>query len=509
MIANDIETWIRLSPGMLFLVISLYYFVTEKRGGALGFLLLGAFLLRLAMISLEPLNVWDERFHALVAKNMLAFPFKPMLHITPVIPFDYQDWTGNHVWLHKQPLFLWQMALSMKIFGVNEYALRLPSAIMGSIMVFFIYQIMYIWTKKQQIAYIAAFFFALSFFNLELTSGRIGMDHNDICFTFYVTASIWAFCKFTEGDEAKWIVLIGLFVGLAVLVKWLAGILVFGGWGLYILLDSNKRTDWKSYLELILAALISLAIFMPWQIYISNAFPLESSWEYGLNTKHFLEVIEGHSGGPFFHLQNMGYIYFFPFGVVLIGIIIVLWKYRSKLTFSMLSMFLVVYLFFSVAATKVQTFPYIVTSILFGIVAIALYESFQFLFRFVQTTKAKRILLFAVLILLGYLVMNPPNMANNRSEDNHGRNNRIHNLDIYKNLPEEHRVIFNVKSFEDVDLMFYHGGDTYDFCPSEQLIDSLLNAGLKLSAFKSHGDKQLPSYMLDRDEIMILDYELW
>src|SRR4051812_1318969 len=84
--------------------------------------------LRCYMAGLDPfLHEWDECFHALVARNMMDHPLVPMLRKGQLLPYDYQQWVGNTVWLHKQPLFLWQMALSMKLFGVSEFALRLPS----------------------------------------------------------------------------------------------------------------------------------------------------------------------------------------------------------------------------------------------------------------------------------------------------------------------------------------------------------------------------------------------
>lgn len=59
---------------------------------------------------------------------MMSKPLAPMLRTEPVLDYNYKDWSNNHIWLHKQPLFLWQMAISMKIFGVNEFGLRFPSA---------------------------------------------------------------------------------------------------------------------------------------------------------------------------------------------------------------------------------------------------------------------------------------------------------------------------------------------------------------------------------------------
>jgi 4-amino-4-deoxy-L-arabinose transferase-like glycosyltransferase len=103
--------------------------------------LMGLFI-RIYIIQLDPfLHDWDEKFHALVAKNMLNQPFKPMLYVHQYFKTDPFNWTFNHIWLHKQPLFLWQMALSMRIFGVNEIAVRLPSAVMGTLMILLVYRV--------------------------------------------------------------------------------------------------------------------------------------------------------------------------------------------------------------------------------------------------------------------------------------------------------------------------------------------------------------------------------
>lgn len=92
----------------------------------------------------EPfLHPWDERFHALVSMNMINDPLRPMLHANPLLPYSSTEWCCTHVWLHKLPLFLWQMALSMKLFAVSEIALRLPSVLQGSLMILLIYRLAY------------------------------------------------------------------------------------------------------------------------------------------------------------------------------------------------------------------------------------------------------------------------------------------------------------------------------------------------------------------------------
>ena len=116
--------------------------ITRQQYIQLFVLTILAFALRCYMATLDPfLHEWDEQYHALVARNMMDNPFVPMLRAGHLMPYNYEDWGGNIIWLHKQPLFMWQMALSMKICGVSLFALRLPSSILGTFMVPLLYHI--------------------------------------------------------------------------------------------------------------------------------------------------------------------------------------------------------------------------------------------------------------------------------------------------------------------------------------------------------------------------------
>ena len=72
-------------------------------------ILASSFLIKLNHLGHASINPVDESFHAVVARNLLKAPFKPMLYADPVLAYDYQDWKANHVWLHKPIWPLWQM----------------------------------------------------------------------------------------------------------------------------------------------------------------------------------------------------------------------------------------------------------------------------------------------------------------------------------------------------------------------------------------------------------------
>lgn len=121
---------VSLSGGLL--ALSSWRYQQHQPRQAVLVLMAAALALRIGVAGLAPfLHNWDERYHALVAKNLLADWTRPLLRAEPLLAYDYRQWCCNTVWLHKQPLFLWQIAASFWLLGVHELALRLPSAVLG------------------------------------------------------------------------------------------------------------------------------------------------------------------------------------------------------------------------------------------------------------------------------------------------------------------------------------------------------------------------------------------
>ncbi|MBL7755413.1 MAG: glycosyltransferase family 39 protein, partial [Chitinophagaceae bacterium] len=210
------------------------------------------------------LHDWDERFHALVARNLMENPWVPYLRSHPLVPYDANSWCCNSVWLHKPPLFMWQSALSMKLFGVSEFTLRLPSVLLASIQILLVYRIAFLFSRQQMVALFAAALMAFNQYQLELVAGARGMDHNDVSFTCYIVGSVWAYQEYLHSGKWQYAVLAGLFSGAAVLTKWLVGLLVFLPWGLMTIWNRSIK-NWQI---LLLGLVIAIGVFLPWQIYI-------------------------------------------------------------------------------------------------------------------------------------------------------------------------------------------------------------------------------------------------
>ena len=502
-------------------IVSLYvYFALKQERNSLILLTISAFLLRLIMISLDPyLQDWDERFHALVAKNMIDYPFKPMLRLYPIMHYDYKAWCCNHIWVHKQPLFLWQMALSMKIFGTNEIAMRLPSAVMGTIAVLFTYEIASFWAKNNTIAYIAAFIATFSFYQLGLTAGRFSLDHNDLTFTFYVTASIWAFVKYLKSNyKLHWAIAIGVFVACAILNKWLTGLLIYGAWALYISLSAPNLTYLKKYAHLVGSILTACLLFLPWQIYIANKFPLENAWEQEFNRKHIFEALDQQTGSIFYHLHFMQTAYgkyLLPFLIIGFGCSFFKKEIDAKLSASFAAIIVALFAFFSlIVATKMPAFVYPVSTLLIVLIALGVFEAFVWItskLKFWNWQKTTNLSLAFLTAFIGIYSLKPWEIAAQSSKNNETRNAKINNTQIYKkfdpNIASKYLVI-NCKSFEDVELMFYQNVNAYHWYPEKKTLDSLQQKGYKFAAFKSHTNQILPEYINNDTNILIINEQI-
>ena len=503
---------LELSLALALLFCSVISFNQKNYRTSVMLLLASGLVLRWFIITLDPfLNTWDEQTHALVAKNMMIHPLKPMLFNAPVLPFDFRDWTGNSVWLHKQPLFLWQMSLSMKIFGVNEIAVRVPGMIMSVLMILLIYRTGAL-SMNRGIGYIAAMLFAYGNFSLELLSGWMNTDHNDTAFIFYVSASLWAFTEYYFNPKKRWIVFIGVFAGCAVLIKWLTGLFVFFVWLSAILCDKARRGQMKSYLELLPAVFISLLIVLPWIIYTYLAFPLEAGFESALSTQHFFSCIEHHCGNFFYHINKIDELYWPGAKLMLLPALFFCYKYMKtkSLALANISGIVFIYLFFSIAKTKMPAFTTMINMPVYLAFAAFIYGLWQairlrkriphFLYIFLLSVILSAMAVFELNIeKIQYIHTSwRPEQAKLRALKETDR--RIFTSIRHKYTGTDY-VVFNVPVQESASCMFYTSLTAYDFIPDEKTLGSLVKQG-KIPVIIQRDS--LPSYIRELKNIEIV-----
>ncbi|TSC82538.1 MAG: glycosyl transferase protein [Parcubacteria group bacterium Gr01-1014_19] len=143
-----------------------------------------------------PFEDADEATYALVVREMLRGGDWLTLHL-----FD-------QTWIDKPPLLFWLMAISAKIFGLKEFALRLPVALLGVVAIFLTTKISYELTKNK----LAALFggLALVFFPLFLAAAK------NVRFDVPVIAAILSALFFFLRGRSRQTFLSGVGISLAI-----------------------------------------------------------------------------------------------------------------------------------------------------------------------------------------------------------------------------------------------------------------------------------------------------
>jgi 4-amino-4-deoxy-L-arabinose transferase len=500
-----------LISGLLLFATSLYFHVREKGSLSLIFLLLSAFSLFCFAALLDPfLNLYDERFHALVAKNLVQHPLKPTLYDDPVVNMAYDTWDKSYIWLHKQPLFLWQIALSFKLFGVSEFTLRLPSVIMGVVLVAIGFRTGKLLVNETT-GFLTGVLIISSLYNIQLIAGRRMLEHNDIAFLTYISLSIWSFVEYHYSKKKYWLYMIGLFVGCAVLCKWLVGLLVYSGW--FILKMSERKFRPKDFKDLAISLVVAVIVAVPWQVYTMIRYPVETKLEQKYNIQHLFEAIEGHGGSFWYHFEQFNLLYGrFALFLIIPAFIIFYKKIKDRrLFYSIAGMVVITYLFFSLVQTKMAGFTIVTALLIYIPLAAMLAAGIDYLNQRDIPGWLKKATISAAILIIFFARFEIGTILEKHSlknEENKHSRMLIHNREIFKTLAlPQNAVIFNVKGQHYIECMFYTGLPAYRFVPSiEQYLD-LKNKGRVVAIFKP-GSGNLPDYLINDTSTLILDYKL-
>jgi 4-amino-4-deoxy-L-arabinose transferase-like glycosyltransferase len=444
--------------------ISWKYTKTGMFGIAILLLMLSGLLLRIYIAADFFLHFWDERYHALVAKNLMHHFFTPTLYNNPILPNSDNNWTTEHIWLHKQPLPLWIMAISMKLFGINEIALRIPSIVLSTLGIGITYQIgKHFFNRK--VAFVAAFLFSINGLILELTGGRIATDHVDIFYLFFIILSIYLITIYAENNRIVYNILAGMSLGAAILTKWLPALIILPLW-ILILFDSKSLTLKQMLLQFFFFLFVAVLIFLPWQIYIFHTFPLQASAEAKATFSHLLLVVEKQTGSYFYFIEkiriNYGELIYLP----LLWFLWITFKDIKNLKHLAITLWVLIpILFFSFAKTKMQAYILFISPALFLITA-------DFFYMIKENNKLNKWL---IRLLLFLLIALPIRYCIERLKpfDKIDRNPAwVTQLLNLKSENIKNGVLFNYKA--PIEAMFYTDLTVYPDIPDKNIIVDLL-----------------------------------
>lgn len=286
---------------------------------------------------------WDEINFAECAREMIVSKNYLLVQI------DFQPF-----W-EKPPLFIWMQVVSMKLFGINEFAARFPNAAMGIITLLTLFYVgKKVATDKLALWWVVLYV-ASWLPHFYFKSGII-----DPTFNFFIFLSFFQvhLIKFSR-EGYKHALFAGLFLGLAVLTKGPVAVLVsLISFAAYIILQRGlSGITIKHLLFIFFAALFPFGLWFCATI-------LQNGWTYGSWFMHefiayqirLFSTEDADHGGPFIYHFVVLLIGCFPSSIFFLQsgkTKISSAKHTVDFTRWMTLLFWVVLLLFSIVKTKI------------------------------------------------------------------------------------------------------------------------------------------------------------
>ena len=217
--------------------------------------------------------------------------------IVPQIDYGVPFWA-------KPPLSTWLSAISISIFGENEFFVRLPSLILSLLMVFFISK--YIANKK-----LPFFLPCLILFSLPEFFLHAGVVSTDVSLSFSIMLIMISFWKISEKRSLIWESLFIVGIAMGLLSKGpISIVLTFPPlflWGLRFRLPIRKlfRISW----------IFGILLALPWYFLIEKKSP--GFTNYFIVGEHFLRFIDSSWAGDKYGFPKQQ-----PYGIIWIFLIL-------------------------------------------------------------------------------------------------------------------------------------------------------------------------------------------
>ena len=324
-------------------------------------ILIASFVLVLRNLGHSKIHYWDEGYHAIVARNLTKHPLKFTLYDQPWLKYDYKSWGNNHIWLHKPPVAMWQICVSHFIFGINAFALRLPSAISLVLSAWLTFRIASDLFDKRA-GLIAAFLQAFNPFLFAAVHGYRYSDHIDIALLLWVQVSCWFLLRGIRSGKRRNYILSGVAMGIAYLSKSYLALITFGLAAVVWFVALFKRIVRKyrakkvqtgplegqeeagdtvpdeenvkiRLSDVVVQLLAGIGTVAPWTIYCLIRYPKEFIWEHKRVLDHLNTNVEGWGASwdrPLFEYMPLFYPYIYAviFAAVLCLLVVMFRHWR-------------------------------------------------------------------------------------------------------------------------------------------------------------------------------------
>src|SRR5688572_17727411 len=168
------------------------------------------------------LNLWALDRNG-VANDYYAGAVQAMSSSWHAFLYGSFDATGVMT-VDKPPLALWVQALSVKVFGFNSWALLGPQALMGVGSVALVYDLV-----RRRFGRAGGFVAGLVLALMPIAVAISRHNNPDALLILCSVAALWAVVRALEDGRTRWLVLVGICVGLGFEAKMAAALMVVPG----------------------------------------------------------------------------------------------------------------------------------------------------------------------------------------------------------------------------------------------------------------------------------------
>ncbi|WP_030559823.1 glycosyltransferase family 39 protein [Streptomyces aureocirculatus] len=197
---------------------------------------------------------------------------------------------GNSITVDKPPAALWPMALSVRLFGLNSWAILLPQALFGVATVAVLHA-----AVRRRFSAVAGLLAGAVLALTPVAALMFRFNNPDALLTLLMTVTVYCVLRALEHARTKWLVWAGVAVGIAFLTKTLQAFLILPP--LAVLYAVCAPTRLRRRLGQLALATGAMVVAGGWWVAAVELWP-ESSRPYigGSQDNSFLELTFGYNG---------------------------------------------------------------------------------------------------------------------------------------------------------------------------------------------------------------------
>ncbi|KJU99852.1 glycosyltransferase family 39 protein [Rhodococcus sp. PML026] len=197
---------------------------------------------------------------------------------------------ANSITVDKPPMSLWLMSLSVRVFGLNTWAMLVPQALLGVASVALLRAVV-----VRRFGAAAGLLAGLVLALTPVAALMFRFNNPDALLVLLMIAAVWAMLRGVESGKTKWLLITGMFVGFGFLTKHLQVMLVVPPLALTYLIAGPPKLGTR-VLQLF-AALGAMIVSAGWWLLIVEFWPASSRpWVGGSQNNSILELTLGYNG---------------------------------------------------------------------------------------------------------------------------------------------------------------------------------------------------------------------